>query len=101
MSDTQIGVHRRGDPRGWLLFDSMPPDLQTAEDARLAADREHIRENHGAPAFLRTATATERTLLEHLGYDLPDLLLTRVHWLSSGVRNRRWPALETEGVPAA
>ena len=102
-----IGPQKPDDPRGWLVFDWLPADLQNAEDSTLAADRgEHPglhRSVHFSPPtdfayvrsrFTRPATATERVLLEHLGYDLPDDLTTRVHWISSGVRNRSWPQLQ-------
>lgn len=44
----------------------------------------------------RPATTAERTLLTHLGYSLPDELFTAITYLSTGVRNRRWPQLETQ-----
>jgi hypothetical protein len=95
---TDIGAQRPNDPRGWLLFDSLPDDLQRAEDATLYADHQRIREDVLLPyIFNRAATDTERTLLTHLGYDLPGDLQTRVCWLSYGVRNRRWLELEGTG----
>jgi hypothetical protein len=94
MTDT-IGAQRPNDPRGWLMFDSLPDDLARLEDQRLHADHEHIREDVLTPyTFNRAATDTERTLLAHLGYTVPGNLQTRVCWLSYGVRNRRWPQLE-------
>lgn len=99
MTITDIGAHRPDDPRGWLLFEQLPGDLQNAEDSRLAADRQHVRDNDNMFwSFTRPATNTERTLLEHLGYTLPDTLRTHVNWLSPGVRNRRWPQLENQEV---
>jgi hypothetical protein len=84
-----------GDPRGWLMFDWLPEDLRNAEDATLAADQERIWEGKGMfDSFTRAATTTERALLESLDYVLPDELTTTVRWLSPGVRNRRWIALE-------
>jgi hypothetical protein len=47
-------------------------------------------------AAVRPATQTERTLLAHLGYELPDELFTAVTFLTTGVRNRRFPQLETQ-----
>lgn len=47
-------------------------------------------------AAARPATDTERTLLAHLGYTLPDELFTAVTFLTTGVRNRRWPQLEIQ-----
>ncbi|KDF01933.1 hypothetical protein Y900_024140 [Mycolicibacterium aromaticivorans JS19b1 = JCM 16368] len=60
-------------------------------------------------AFARPATPAERVLLAHLGHaapsgadpvtiaddGLPAELITIVDWPTSGVRNRRWPQLET------
>jgi hypothetical protein len=47
--------------------------------------------------FPRPATPTERALLEHLGFtDLPDELFTAVSFPTYGVRNRRWPQLESQ-----
>ena len=91
-----IGAQRRHDVRGWLLFESLPDELQRAEDARLAAGKDLAR--HGPrSSFSRPASDTERLLLMHLGYRLPSDLLTRVEWLSPVVRQRRWPQLKPEG----
>lgn len=110
------------DPRGWLVFDGLPNALQNAEDATALADY-----NRAAgpctgwfvacdPAtgkqvryFERDATVTERALLAHLGYTLPEELVTRVHFRTETLRQRRWPALEpapdnegeTDDQPAA
>lgn len=46
--------------------------------------------------FPRPTTATERALLEHLGYELPAELFTAVSFPTIGVRNRRWPQLESQ-----
>lgn len=114
------------DPRGWLVFSWLSPDLQIAEDACAAADFERHRHNTWRasaiwgitdPAELATrigsaraalkaakwdgrgsfrpATPTERILLAHLAFDLPDPLFTVVSYPTVGVRNRRWPQLET------
>ena len=88
---TDIGPHRPDDPRGLLMFDYLPNELQRLEDQRQAAD--HARLRNGVNGFARPATDTERTLLEHLGHELPELLVTQVLWLSAGVRRRTWPAL--------
>lgn len=109
--------------RGWLAFTSLPDDLQNAEDSTLAADRARwdggwsagagltwktvktvvpgIRKQGVEPTpswvrvFDRTTTDTERMLLEHLGYEPPDDLVTRVTFFAA-VRNRRWPQLMEE-----
>jgi hypothetical protein len=92
---TDIGPQRPDDPRGWLLFASLPDDLARAEDQTLAADHQRIHVDVLLPhVFLRPATDTEGVLLAHLGYVVPGDLQTRVCWLSYGVRNRRWPQLE-------
>ena len=79
------------DPRGWLVFAYLPPDVQVLEDQRLAADRDAMSPR----GFEREATPTERALLAHLGYELPDELVTVVRYRTRGVRHRSWPALET------
>lgn len=112
--------------RGWLAFTELPPALQRAEDSTLAADRARwddgwstgrglvwkriktvvpgIQRQGVEPAatwvrvFDRAATDTERMLLEHLGYELPDDLTTRVTFFAA-VRNRRWPQLMEEQEP--
>lgn len=108
MSDT-IGRQKPDDIRGWLTFEHLPDGLQRAEDATQAADRDHAgrppthQSVHFSPPndavlthsrFTRPATGTERTLLQHLGFVLPEDLQTQVHWISAGVRQRTWPQLE-------
>lgn len=90
---TGIGEHRPDHRRGLLVFTRLPDAVQRAEDATAYADHEN-RHWRASVARTRPATPTERALLAHLGYTLPDDLETRVEWLSSGVRNRRWPQLE-------
>ena len=79
--------------RGWTAFEYLPSDLQNAEDSTLENDHSQ-RHWRRSVVREREASATERALLEHLGYQLPAQLTTRVAWLSAGVRNRRWPQLE-------
>lgn len=101
------------DPRGWLVFEFLPAELQRREDSRANLDREqfgHVwspwlydapREGNVVHVILRSncyrsvrfATATEAALLAHLGKTVPDDLRTVVDF-SRGVRNRRWPELE-------
>jgi hypothetical protein len=83
------------DPRGWLVFEWLPTDLQAAEDSTQVADRDRAR-LFGPRKYERSATAAERTLLEHLGHVLPDELTTVVTWPSRAVRRRVWPQLEQE-----
>lgn len=88
-----IGAHRPCPARGVLVFDSLPPEVQNAEDSRQDADHRgrHWRSNVTTE---RPATATERALLAHAGYGpLPDVLHTRVQWLTDGVRRRTWPQI--------
>lgn len=78
------------DPRGILTFAYLPDELQRLEDSRADADRAVLKPR----GFERDATATERALLEHLGYVLPAELTTVVRYPTVGVRQRRWPQLE-------
>ena len=95
MTDNGIGPQfPQPDRRGWLAFRSLPAELQRREDATQAADHARSRPNDyemAPPAFDRPATDTERALLAHLGYTVPEQLTTRVQWISPGVRNRCWP----------
>jgi hypothetical protein len=104
----QIGTqYPQPDKRGWLVFHSLPDDLQRAEDATQHADYSRA-DGYGVPLkldresriwyFERPATAAERTLLEHLGYTLPDVLNTRVDYATETLRRRTWPQLETQEI---
>ncbi|MCZ0732215.1 hypothetical protein [Mycolicibacterium iranicum] len=105
MTDT-IGAQRVGDRRGWLVFEHLPDDLQNAEDTTQAHDftwrgNQLLREydparGHVVRFFNRPATLAERTLLTHLGHELPETLYTRVEYLTETLRQRRWPQLERE-----
>jgi hypothetical protein len=97
MTDTIGAQLPQPDPRGWLTFESLPDDLQRAEDSTAAADFDHRRFGR---VIQRPATAAERTLLEHLGYEVPTPLTTHVRYLTESVRNRRWPALEEGNQPS-
>lgn len=99
------------DPRGILVFEYLPENLQNAEDSTQAADWERARKltferGIGVHHFMRRATPTERELLAHLGYTLPDKLLTAVI-CDNGVRLRFWPDLQrlvrpdADGEPVA
>ena len=90
-----IGPQRPDDRRGWLQFESLPDAIQRAEDATLYNDYEHQPWRHLRE---RSATPTERLLLEHLGYTLPAELTTRVEHLSPTIRRRTWPQLETQEI---
>ncbi|AYE95715.1 hypothetical protein C0J29_13780 [Mycobacterium paragordonae] len=94
MSDNGIGVQIPDPYRGWLVFDHLPDELQRAEDATLAHDNQD--ERNAARCYSRPATETERTLLAHLGWNLPDDLTTHVDRITPSVRRRRWPQLETQ-----
>lgn len=81
--------HRPDDLRGWLTFSAaLPAPYCDLEDSRAEADfRLRTR--------TRPATETERTLLEHLGFDLtgiPDLT-THVRFITGTLRQRLWPQL--------
>lgn len=90
--------HGPDDPRGPMTFTRpLPTEIQLAEDSTLGADAE--RQHAVGRRFTRPATATERDLLAVLGWTDargnapgPDLM-TRVSWLTTGVRRREWPDL--------
>jgi hypothetical protein len=105
MSDTIGAQYPQPDPRGWLVFDSLPPDLQRAEDATQHSDygrgvrggaRLQFHRDTRIWYFERPATDTERVLLQHLGYQLPDELITRVDYATETLRRRTWPQLESQ-----
>ena len=106
MTITGVGPQlAQPDPRGWLVFGWLPENLQKAEDATQFADYERFRERAsgdalGRGAFHRAATSTERQLLQHLGYELPEHVHTYVTYLTNGVRHRYWPQLNDQ-APAA
>lgn len=82
--------------RGWLCFTHLPYELQMREDSTQAADLERCSQRFAPRPLKRPATDTERLLLRHIGFsDLPDDLTTVVTYPTTGVRNRRWPQLET------
>lgn len=103
MTDTIGAQYPQPDPRGWLVFDSLPPDLQRAEDSTQHADYGRA-DGIGVKLlfdrdvriwyFERDATDAERILLEHLGYQLPNVLKTRVNYATETLRRRTWPQLE-------
>jgi hypothetical protein len=97
------------DPRGWLVFEWLPDDLQNAEDSTQAADHAWFAADYGEMPWIhkanvpwrRKATPAEITLLRHLHFDLDHLdgdLKTVVSYLTTGVRRRVWPQLETQDV---
>jgi hypothetical protein len=86
------------DPRGQLVFEWLPDNLQRQEDSTLVADRDKAR-LFKPRGHTRAATAAEVELLQHLGYQVPDGLETTVSWPSRACRRRTWPALETQEVP--
>jgi hypothetical protein len=99
------------DPRGWLVFEHLPDELQRAEDATQNADYGRadglvagVRLQWDREArvwyFERPATDAERTLLQHLGYTLPSTLTTRVDYATETLRCRTWPQLETQELSA-
>lgn len=89
---SQIEQMSQPDIRGWLCINNLPNELQHLEDGRAAADLDMRKRT-----FERPATDTERLLLDHLGYGpIPDDLTTTVHYFTTSVRQRRWPALEPE-----
>ncbi|KUI13388.1 hypothetical protein AU192_24720 [Mycobacterium lehmannii] len=101
----EIGEHRPDKYRGWLVFAHLPKELQDAEDATQEADyrRSRLIGSVAAPMmrgpWARPATDAERTLLAHLGFTLPERLVTWVSYPTATVRKRRWPQLETVEPP--
>lgn len=89
---TGIGDHRPDNRRGYLVFTSLPDAVQRLEDARAYADLE-ARSWRASVVHTRPASDAEKALLAHLGHSVPANLETQVRWLTSGVRNRSWPAL--------
>ena len=78
----------------------LPTVWGTTDPKELTARKDRARKILTAASIstyrstVRPATDTERTLLTHLGYEVPDELFTAITYLSTGVRNRRWPQLE-------
>jgi hypothetical protein len=98
MNHDDIGPHRPGDPRGLLVFEWLPDDLQHAEDGTQAADYHRSQANWGRP-FRRPATSTEHHLLRHLGFAPPGDLYTIVSNRSGGLRTRVWPQIQVPAAP--
>ncbi|CKI51649.1 hypothetical protein LTT02_21880 [Mycolicibacterium smegmatis] len=92
---TGVGEHRPDHRRGLLVLAHLPDAVQRAEDATAYADYEN-RHYRASVTRTRPATPTERALLRHIGYTVPDDLTTVVEWLSNGVRRRTWPTLEEQ-----
>ena len=107
MTSTIPGVgpqHERAslgtDPRGILVFEYLPTDIDNAESSTQDADRRRaffvndVYPSRGrALEFDRPTTETEKLLLTHLGYTVPEELTTHVKYLTRSVRNRTWPAI--------
>ena len=81
------------DPRGILVFSSLPSELQRGEDATAVCDRDRHR-MLDPRGHQREASEAERILLQYLGFELPEQLTTKVTWPSRSVRRRTWPQLE-------
>lgn len=99
MSVTLVGVgpQKPNDARGWLTFDHLPAEIKRAEDATQAYDHDQMSGDWmGRAKRSRPATETERALLEHLGYTLPEKLTTEVEWITPSIRHRSWPELSGE-----
>lgn len=95
MTLTGIPPQQPDDVRGWLTFtEPLPAPLQNAEDSTLENDFAS-RHRHR----IRPATPTECALLSHLGYVVPDGLVTVVDYVTSTVRRRTWPALAKQRTP--
>jgi hypothetical protein len=99
MTDETIGAHQTDDRRGLLVFDRLPAELDSAEDATLAADHARAMSGFSAARFDRPATPVEKHLLRHLGHAVPEELTTVVTWLDNGSRRRDWPQLHMYSQP--
>lgn len=84
--------HRSGTYNEAAVWGIDDPDELAA--ARSRAQKVLAQAGLGWPSFPRPATPTERALLAHLGYQLPDELFAVVTYYATGVRNRRFPQLE-------
>lgn len=106
------------DPRGILAATGLTPKQRLGEDMRLIADNDIWKKYNGPSlirpeipgvvldtfysqqdgrafrCFVRRASATERQMLEQLGYTLPDDLFTAVTYRTESTRFRWWPQLE-------
>lgn len=94
------GQHIPDHPGGPLYFKHRLTCLLLAlEDTRQASDKEGL----GFPPYTprkdpskqdnpgRPVTPTERLLLEHLGYTVPEDAICVVGWITPGVRSRTFP----------
>ena len=80
-----------------MVFEYLPGDLQRLEDSTAVCDKDRHR-MLSPRGHERDATETERILLRHLEFELPDELVTKVTWPSRSVRRRTWAALGSQGV---
>lgn len=95
------GQQLAGHPGGWLMWQHrVQCPLLTPEDETAHADVDRLSGGGLPPGatpvmggFERVATPAEWLLLTHLGYAPATTLRTTV-LARSGVRVRRWPALE-------
>lgn len=100
MPEIELPPQIPNDVRGWLTFSApLPDDLQRAEDATqhrdtYTPDHPVYSQRHRKWFWIRPATETERILLSHLGYDVPEKLDTFVEFKTDTLRRRFWPALE-------
>ncbi|MCQ4365832.1 hypothetical protein KQR54_32985 [Mycobacterium gordonae] len=95
---TQAADHQR---QQFSAF-NLPAVWGTSDPTELSAIQARARRVLSAAGLstwrvnVRPATDAERTLLEHLGHELPDELFTAITYPSTGTRNRRWPQLESQ-----
>lgn len=95
------GVHLLDHPGGLLVFQHIAGcTLRDAEDATQANDLILAWCWYGE-CFTRDATATERLLLDALGFEVPDELDTALTYLTDTVRCRTWPPLKTKSTEGA
>ncbi|MGA5540789.1 hypothetical protein ACPCIR_02970 [Mycobacterium sp. NPDC051198] len=97
MSDIDVIGEHYGfdDTRGWLVFSHLPDELQRQMDQTAADDWER---RGWRPSMKRTrpASAAEKTLLAHLGFNLPSNLDAVVRYISVSVRRVDFPQLQDQ-----
>lgn len=89
------GPQMFGHPHGLLaLRHTNECTVRAREDGTVLLDHDLARGRR----IVRPSTTTERTLLAHLGYTLPDELPTIVTPLTASQRNRSWPTITLEST---
>ena len=89
------GPQMLGHPHGLLaILHTNECPIRAREDGTQLLDHDLARGRR----IVRPSTTTERVLLAHLGYTLPDELPTVVTPLTRSQRNRSWPTITPENA---